>query len=1367
VAPLSDQRFEGFASQLLYDELAKDRDGKGCRFSDVDGIVLFVDIVDSTSMTDAVAATGPDGAERLGDMLNDYFRYVMNVVSRHGGDVMSIDGDAVIALWRVDGSISAQAMSAARAAIALREIDHCWPVRPPAPLRHRLTLAAGKFTSVILSGTGHRRFHVLAGEPLRTIGAILHRGEPGEVIVDGVMAQMLGEAASLEPIDTPVKASHGAVRLDRLVGAESKNPISARRSSPIQWSTPECFLPRVVVVRSQSGLAAWMMEFRIVTLVYARLGASDVADAVAGAQLQRMFAVVAQAAEAFDVEIFRVVADEKGVIALIVCGLPPFSSESNAACAAGIAERIRQEASRLGISHSLGVATGRVFCGLIGNATRREYMLNGPVMNYGARLMQAADDDVLYDAETARAASGRFAFSAAEEILVKGRGHPFAVHRLSQAFAAPVPLPAGHKALVGRDAEYAELTERLGSGDGGLVVLEGEPGAGKSRLLQALREAADRRRHATIEAATHVIERATPYYVFRAFVQQLLRERGDREPVSPSLLRTRLHEALAGTDLIERTALIEDVMPLGLPSTDLAAQIKGAARQAGIEDIVVALAARRMSDQALLILLDDLHWIDALSADLLLAVARRLPQLLIVVTSRPLDVTEAPHGGRVVQRASRCIPVTRIDTKGTAQIIADLVMTESVPRRLVDFVYRQSEGLPMHIEQLVLSLEENGLIEARDGKCLVHASDLRTAAVPQKLRDLVVGRIDHLGQTDQLVAKVASVIGRVFEMDTLRAIYPLPTEALSLEASVRRLTLSGILEPASGGDSAAHAFRHVIIQEVTYDLLSYAQRRSIHLRLVEQIERQRAEMLEPHYSELAHHCEHAGEMSRAIQFRLSAASLAVLRSANDDALMHLERADRLARGGRIALTDAQRSTFAFLRGEALHALARFSDAEGHFKECMRLNGIKRPKTPLQIRLSTFRQLGRQAAHRLGLMRVPHDEAMRERERLSALLHTRLAERAYFMCQSAELEHDTLAALNQAEKVGAVSETIGGYGALAIGLGTTRLYALGRYYRQRAVDESERVGELRDRGFARLYGGVYSMHTCDWHEARTLLQEGAKVFERLGDRFRRQSCRAVLGFIAMATADYRESRAILSELGPDGEGAETNAVRVWVLAGLSALDMLEGRPPAAAVRRMDSARESVSYPAERHLCDGVAAAARLRAGDVEGAQRIADQALQNLLAGFCTMGSAWNSATAIAAVFLELLERSQANGAGDEALHARAAEACRAVSAYAARTRICRPRALVLEGRIALAEGRKSRASGQFQRALDWARRLRMPLEEALSHLGLARALTDGEARGRHFEQGRSMLHAIGAQPWGYDSMAAAAVASKAETAFVA
>ena len=1315
------------------------------------GVVLLVDIVGSTSMTDKIAASGPDGAERLGGTLNGYFRRVIETIAGEGGDIVSFQGDAVIAFWSEDAPSPEAHILAAQAALALRDIQVAWPTEPVTPLEYRMTIVSGEFASVQLSAVKKRSFHVLAGEPFQTMAAIAHCGQPGEVIVGSSVARRLGVRAILRPISGALGEGYDAARLDRLdIPARAPRPIATtpRASTPL-----ETYLPRIVVQRGEPGLAAWIMEFRVVSLVYVRIGGPAASDRDSADQLRAKFDVVARASEALEVEVFSVAADEKGIVALVVCGLPTFGLESNSSRAVAIAERIRNEFSDFKIPYSIGVATGRVFCGVVGNAIRREYVLNGPVMNYGARLMQASDCEVLCDAETARAAEGQFAFSPSEATFVKGRAEPIPVHRLIDSYGSPAFTKPDRGALFGRDSELAQFTERLerlSSGEGGLIVLEGEPGAGKSRLLQEVSQAALRRNYVVIETCTHAIERATAYFSFRPVLRHLLRESLDRDDVPLSVMRKRVVEELTGSDLLQKAPLLEDIMPLGFEDFGLASQITGAARQVGIEDVLVAFLARRMTERPLVVLLDDLHWIDALSADLLRAVSRRLPQILIVATTRVLDEVEAPHCAGVVRRAAVRITVPRLNADSTQRMISAILGAREVPRRLVEFVYRQSEGLPIHVEQLVLTLLERELIESKQGACRILTSDLATAAVPLRLRDIVVDRIDGLSPVDQLVAKVASVIGRVFELDVLRAIHPVPTDARSLEASVGRLASAGILAPVPGEVRGYSEFRHVIIQETTYELLSYAQRRPLHRLLVELIENRYADAPEPHYAELAHHCEYADDAKRAVDFRLLAASLALRRYANEDALMHIERGESLANRRHVPLSNSQLSQISFMRGEALHALARFSEAEKQFKTCMRLNGIRRPETPVRMQLSTLGQVAEQAIHRAGFVRRPRDETMRERARLSAVVHTRLAEHAYFMCKSNELEHDTLCALNQAENVGAASETIGGYGALAIGLGTTRLHMLGRYYRHRAIEMGRQAGALQDQGFARLYAGVYSQHSGHWRETRTHLQEGSRIFGRLGDRFRMQSCESLQVYVAIATGDYPAGWEILRRFGADAEAVDNLSVRVWMLAEASTLDMIEGRTPGDALRRMDMASQWPLHRVERHLCEGLAAAACLRVGDDARAERIANEALTNMLEAFCTMGSAWNSVSAVAEVYLELLERSRSRGEGAEALRKRAGEACRAVSAYAMRTRICRPRARLLEGRLALADGRPRRAAGQFRRALGWARRLAMPLDEALSHLGLAEALGESAAPERHRQEGESILRAIGARPWGYD-----------------
>jgi class 3 adenylate cyclase len=501
---------DGFVSRLLGARLAGAAIEDVPRCGRVSGVVLFVDIVDSTSMTDRLAASGPDGAERLGGLLNDYFREVIDIVTAHGGDVIRINGDAVIALWRDDGPSAAAHLQAAHAAIALRDIRHVWPVDPPQPLRHRLTSVAGTFNAVILSASGKRSFLVFAGERLRTIEAISHSGQPGEIVLDGTMARLLAPCAVLRPIVEPGAAAHGATRLDRLEEGRALPPVL----SPPKAVTPtppaaDAFVPRIVIERGNSGLSGWLAEFRVLTMVYARLGGSDVPDAAAAERLQTIFEVVANAVDAMGVELFELIANENGIIAQIACGLPSFGVESNATRAVEIARRICEEVAAVGVPCPVGVSTGRAFCGDVGTTIRREYVLTGPVMNYGARLMQAAGSNVICDAETVRETNTRFTFSAGEEIFVRGRRQPLTVHRLIEARASPTLRVRYATGLHGRDSELTQLAARLEllcGGVGGLVTVEGEPGAGKSRLLAEFGEAARRRGCAIIETSTHAIE---------------------------------------------------------------------------------------------------------------------------------------------------------------------------------------------------------------------------------------------------------------------------------------------------------------------------------------------------------------------------------------------------------------------------------------------------------------------------------------------------------------------------------------------------------------------------------------------------------------------------------------------------------------------------------------------------------------------------------------------------------------------------------------------------------------------------------------------------------------------------------------------
>jgi len=215
-----------------------------------------------------------------------------------------------------------------------------------------------------------------------------------------------------------------------------------------------------------------------------------------------------------------------------------------------------------------------------------------------------------------------------------------------------------------------------------------------------------------------------------------------------------------------------------------------------------------------------------------------------------------------------------------------------------------------------------------------------------------------------------------------------------------------------------------------------------------------------------------------------------------------------------------------------------------------------------------------------------------------------------------------------------------------------------------------------------------------------------------------------------------------------EAVDNAPVRAWVLAGMGILDMLRGLPPRRTLEHMKAAADEALHPAERLLCDGLEAAARLRAGEFEQAGHAATRALDSMRESVCTMGIAFFSVCAVAEVHLALAEQAMLQGAPHEALTTQAREACRRVWQYAAKTRICRPRAHLLTGRLALLGHRNRRAAAQFRLALVEAERLAMPLERGICYLWLAKIPGETPVRECHAARGAAVLQQLGADPWG-------------------
>jgi adenylate cyclase len=719
-----------------------------------------------------------------------------------------------------------------------------------------------------------------------------------------------------------------------------------------------------------------------------------------------------------------------------------------------------------------------------------------------------------------------------------------------------------------------------------------------------------------------------------------------------------------------------------------------------------------------------------------------------------LDAAAGPHVRQLLEAASPRLQLPRLGAESIARIVCETLGARTIPARLGDFIQARSEGLPFHAEQLALSLRDQGLLEVANGKCRLLVSDPSASNVVENLRDVIVSRIDTLDSTHQLAVRVASAIGRTFEVDMLASIYPFQSDVPRLGPILEHLVGVGILEPGTGAEGTCYAFRHILIQEVIYELLTFEKRVPLHRAIAQFIEHHHQTDIEPHLAELASHWERADESDKAIAYRDRAAMVAIGRYANHDALNHVEKIERLAARMRMRLPQAQQARMALIRGDACHELSRFAEARDQLMQCAVLSGIAVPSTRVGVVKSLAVEIVTQMLHRLGFVRTPADTDARDRGRRAAHIFTRFAEHAYFKGDALGLVHSTLSSLNHAERVSSVREIVEGFGGLAIGLGAAGLHGLANYYRLRSVARAETDGGLHDQGFAHLLAAVYCFPAGQWKTGMDHCRRGADICQRIGDRFRDQSCRVIHAYSDLLLGNYASAEEALRSFGEDAESVENGPVRAWILVGRAILDMILGRAPALALARISASRDEKLHRAEQLLCDGLEGAAWLQAGNADEAMRAANAALDNMLETAPTMGIALLSVSAATAVHLIFAEQPDGSRSPAAALVKRARTACKATRLYASKTRICRPRALLLSGRLAMLLHRPRTARRRWLRALKMANRLEMPLERALCHVALSCVADAPSEAAAHRQRGLELLQRLGARPWLCDGVPA-------------
>ncbi len=865
--------------------------------------VLFADISGFTALTERLARQGPAGAEELTRILNSYFGQLIDTIAVCGGDIFKFAGDALVSLWPAEAGGEACAVSrAAHCGLTAQARLKDFRTASNLQLSLRIGIGAGVLRVLHVGGESGRWEPVATGDPLGQMSLAKDDAKPGEVVLSPEAWALIAEAARGEVLPA------GTGRLDSLehvpeFPAEAPLPLS-----PEGVSSLRSYMPENIVSFVEGKQTEWLAELRKVTVVFTNFPGLNQATPLARAQ--KVMLTLQGTLNRYEGIINKLSVDDKGATLVAAFGLPPLAHEDDPERAVKAAYAIRNHLLNFGVNTAIGIATGQAFCGIVGNVRRREYTMIGDVVNLSARLMQAAPRDVLCDGATWESAKKRIAFRALAPLTLKGKAQPVMVYRPLEEESRTSPVtPATRAEMVGRAAEKSLLSELVTglamNRSGGVVTIEGEAGIGKSRLVSHLVDEAQARNIQVLTGGGSPIERTAPYQAWKEVFAHLLGYQGGDGLSNRHDRVLAVVRSIAGQEAVDSISLLNPALATDFPEADTTAALSLQQRAERANELLVRILAEMPSPSAPKVLvLEDAHWIDSASWALILRAKRQIPSLLEVISARPMPEPAPDEWTALLQDPhTRSIQLQPLSTDDSVDLVCLRLGVRSLPEPVAALIRAKTEGNPLYSEELAYALRDSGRIVMAGNECRLapDTGEWRAPDFPSTVNALITSRIDRLTPLQQLTVKVASVIGRTFEFRNLCDVFPVEAERELLADNIGELERKDIAAPDPSSAEPAHTFKHILFQDVAYNLMLFSQRRQLHRAMANWLERTYQKEISSVYPLLAHHWSRAIDeaapevevVQRAIECLHRAAEQALRSNANKEAVGLLNDALRL------------------------------------------------------------------------------------------------------------------------------------------------------------------------------------------------------------------------------------------------------------------------------------------------------------------------------------------------------------------------------------------------------------------------------------------------------------------------------------------